>query len=243
MPPVVHIAHAFRVNRGRELPVLVDSDQVIAGSQAIAEHVDSRHPEPRLLPTERKLAAETRAWSAWADGVLAPDTRRVMTLHWWREPADSERYFFSEAPRGERAAFRVLRRPFALLAIAMRGSFPAAVRSAQERVDGALEDLDAVFSEREHLVGDALTLADLSLAVAVNMAFVPAEGRDRHAGTPTLALVERTLPDRYKRWLLGPIAGADRSWGGSRPRLSTTTICQRRTLIPEPPVAVPTSAQ
>ncbi len=201
VPPVVHIPHAFRLNRGRELPLLVDGDELIAGSRAIVEHVDSRWPEPPLVPSEPVLAAETRTWSTWADGLLAPDTRRVMTAHWWRSPADSERYFFSGAPRHERVAFRVLRRPFALLAIAMRGSFPEAVRSAEGRVDAALRDLDAVFSEREHLVGDSLTLADLSVAVAANMAFVPAAGRQRYAGAPTLGWIERVLPERYRRWL------------------------------------------
>lgn len=198
---MAHIAHAFRLNGGRELPLLVDGDRVIAGSQAIAEHVDSCHPEPRLVPTTPVPAAETRTWSAWADGVLAPDTRRIMTLHWWRRPADSERYFFSGAPRHEQIAFRVVRRPFALLAVTMRGSWPAAVRRSQARIDMALDDLDAIFSEREYLVGDYLSLADLSVAVAVNMAFVPAEGRKRHAGRPTLVWVERTLPGRYRRWL------------------------------------------
>ncbi len=53
--------------------------------------------------------------------------------------------------------------------------------------------LDAIFSEREHLVGDSLTLADMSVAVAANMAFVTTHGRERYAGTPTHRWLERVL--------------------------------------------------
>ena len=46
----------------------------------------------------------------------------------------------------------------------------------------------------------SLTLADLSVAVAANMALVPAEERERHRGRPLVGWVKRTLPEPYRRW-------------------------------------------
>ncbi len=44
MTPVVRVPSAFRINRGRELLLLVDIDEVIAGSHAEAEHIDPDQP-------------------------------------------------------------------------------------------------------------------------------------------------------------------------------------------------------
>ena len=174
---------------------------MVAGSTAIIEYLDARHFQPRLVPGEPAQAAEARLWASWADRLLGVDTRRVLTPHWWRHPADAERYFFAAAPRHERAGFRLVRRPFALVAILYRGAFPAAVRSAQKRVDTAFELLEAALAERDHLVGDSLTLADISVAVAANMMLIPPAGRERYAGTRALEWVDCVLPAPYKRWL------------------------------------------
>lgn len=198
---MLHMAHAHRVGGVRELPILTDDSRVVIGSSAIVDYVNAQHDEPRLIPSDPGLAAEVHIWAQWADQLLAPDTRRVMTAHWLGHPKDAERYFFGAAPRRERLAFRPVRRPFALTAALYRRAYGSAVAASRGRVDAAFGLLDDVLATRERLVGDSLTLADMSVAVAANMALVTPEGRARCARGRVRDWVEATLPEKYQRRL------------------------------------------
>lgn len=192
--------HAYRTSGGCELPLLSDENGVVAGSSAIVEHLEAWHPSPALVPSDPEQAAHVRLWAQWADRLLAPDARRLLAASWVRLPATSERYFFAGAPRHERLLFRALRRPFSLTAAAYRGAYPAAVRASRARVDSAFDVLDGVLAEKRYLVGGSLTVADLSVAVAANMALVPVKERERHRARPLSDWVQGTLPEPYLRW-------------------------------------------
>jgi glutathione S-transferase len=201
VPPLVHILRARRLSGGRELPILTDKERVVVGSTAIIDYLDGRWPEPLLLPTEPTARSQARLWADWADRLLAIEARRLLTSHFASQPRAAECYFLATAPRRQRLALRTARRPFALFAAAYRGASPAAVRRARRRADDALALLDGALGERRHLVGDSITLADLSVAIAANTALVPVPGRERYAGSRTLEWVEELVPAPYKRWL------------------------------------------
>ena len=61
----------FRLSGQRQVPVLVDGDQVIADSSAIALHLDQREPDPALIPTDPRQAAQVHLLEDWADTTLA----------------------------------------------------------------------------------------------------------------------------------------------------------------------------
>jgi len=197
---MVHMVHAYRVSGGRELPLLSDGGDVVAGSSAIVEHLEARYPHAPLIPCDPEEAGLVRLWTQWADRLLAPDARRLLAASWVRRPVTSERFFFTGAPHRERIVFRPLRRPFSLMAAAFRGAYPAAVQASRGRVDAAFKVLDSALAEKQYLVGSSLTLADLSVATAANMALVPVEERERHRARPVVDWVQRTLPEPYQRW-------------------------------------------
>ena len=65
-PGVGQVA-VFRLSGQRQVPVLVDGDQVIADSSAIALHLDQREPDPALIPTDPRQAAQVHLLEDWAD--------------------------------------------------------------------------------------------------------------------------------------------------------------------------------
>ena len=69
-PGVGQVA-VFRLSGQRQVPVLVDGDQVIADSSAIALHLDQREPDPALIPTDPRQAAQVHLLEDWADTTLA----------------------------------------------------------------------------------------------------------------------------------------------------------------------------
>ena len=71
VPPGVGQVAVFRLSGQRQVPVLVDGDQVIADSSAIALHLDQREPDPALIPTDPRQAAQVHLLEDWADTTLA----------------------------------------------------------------------------------------------------------------------------------------------------------------------------
>lgn len=69
-PGVGQVA-VFRLSGQRQVPVLVDGDQVIADSSAIALHLDQREPDPALIPADPRQAAQVHLLEDWADTTLA----------------------------------------------------------------------------------------------------------------------------------------------------------------------------
>lgn len=68
----------FRRSGQRQVPVLQDGDVLVAGSVAIARHLDSKVPDPPLLPGDPQERARALLWENWADTTLAHGARMAL---------------------------------------------------------------------------------------------------------------------------------------------------------------------
>src|SRR6185436_8249414 len=68
---------AVRLGTHGDVPILVDGGRVIAGSNAIAAHLEETYPDPPLLPSDAGRRAEVLALESECDQGLGPDARRV----------------------------------------------------------------------------------------------------------------------------------------------------------------------
>lgn len=123
-------------------PVLFADGEVIGDSDRAVDWLEARHPAPALLPADPRRRAQVRAWELLATEVLAPSARLVMIGRYKAlniQPlADhfAAKYHWNEAE--ERRVDRLLRT--------------------------ALPELAAAVASGPHLVGDAFTRADLTVA-------------------------------------------------------------------------------
>ena len=143
------------------VPVLVDGARTVWDSTAILLYVEERHPDPPLLPADPRLRAECLVLEDWADAAFMALTRR---LAYWRTLGTQgalESRFLSHA-RGVRRrmmgafARRAVRRRFGLSPRQHSrdlGEVRRVARLALDRLAG-----------RDHLVGDEMSLADITLA-------------------------------------------------------------------------------
>ena len=85
------------INPSGEVPALIDGGRVIAGAYPIAEYLDERYPEPKLMPTEPKERARARWLEEFADtrlgdvfiwGLFYP---KMVHPRVWGEPGDQQR--------------------------------------------------------------------------------------------------------------------------------------------------------
>jgi glutathione S-transferase len=143
------------------VPTLVDGGHVVHGSTPILLYIDERHPEPPLLPSDPEERAECMVLMDWADGTFMALVRRLAYFQVLAAPGRlGEMLFPGMASPAQRIAGSVagllLRARFGISAARNRRDEQlarSAARVAVDRIAGA-----------EHLVGDRLSLADVTLA-------------------------------------------------------------------------------
>jgi glutathione S-transferase len=144
-----------------DVPVLKDGDRVIVGSDAIAAHLEETYPGPPLLPHDPEARAETLALQTRCDEWLGPDTRRLAYQVALENPVLLEgTILWSRAPMRWLNGLMLrmveprLRRKFRIA--------PLEVEESRARLRGFLPELQARIAQTPFLVGDRVTLADIS---------------------------------------------------------------------------------
>ena len=166
----------FRLSGQRQVPVLVDGESVLSDSSAIARHLEQLDPDPALLPSDPLEAAQVHLIEDWADTTLA-SAARIALLQ-------------AAALDGElRLALLPDDVPDPLRSVmgALPGGWLNSVSemvNSSERVDllASLEHLAASVQENPWLVGQSMTLADLSVAAQLSLLRFPVSSGSQLAG-------------------------------------------------------------
>jgi len=130
----------LKLNPNGVMPTLTDGDFVLWESEAIMRYLCSKKPGQTLLPSDPKQNADVMRWQAWS------------LANWF--PACGTCIFEN------------------LVKVLLRGGTPDAARVAdgEERVAKYGKILDDYLRGRKFLVGDHLTLADVSIGAPVGLA-------------------------------------------------------------------------
>ena len=119
----------------RKMPALVDGDYALADSSAIIHYLEAKHPEPALIPSDPRERGKVVWFDEWSDTLLF---------------ACGAKMFFNRV-----VAPRFLGR---------EGDLAAADAAERDDLPGLLDYLESVIPDSGFLVGDRLTLADISVA-------------------------------------------------------------------------------
>lgn len=149
----------------RKMPALQDGEYCLADSSAICHYIEAKHPDPQLIPGEAKARGITIWFDEFADTILFGCGQKI---------------FFNRI-----VAPRFLNRP---------GDEAAAKAALRDELPPILDYLEGVMPDEEgFLVGDSITLADISVASPfANFRHLKIEmDGDRHPRTK--AYVDRML--------------------------------------------------
>ena len=193
--PNPHPPVALALPRGRHptVPIRRFGSEVVHDSSRIIAALEERYPDPPLFPSdpdERRRALELEEWF---DENAGPHVR---LLAWHETTRD-------KAARGALAARYAPGplRPIRPLAEAMMAGFvslrygvqsKSAAGAAREAVAAAFDRLESELGDRDHLVGDSFTVADLTAASMLYPIVRPPEGPDLLVAPE--ALTEFTAP-------------------------------------------------
>ena len=118
-----------------KMPALVDGDYALADSSAIIHYLEAKYPHPPLIPADPRDRGRVVWFDEWADTLLF---------------ACGARMFFNRI-----VAPRFLGRD---------GDLDAADAAERDDLPPLLDYLEGVIPDSGFLVGDRLTLADISVA-------------------------------------------------------------------------------
>mgnify|MGYP001149455672 CR=1 FL=1 len=128
------------LNPNGAVPTLVDGDFVLTESRAIMQYLASKKPESGLLPRDEAARADVTRWQFWDASHFSPNVASIVF-----EKLIKKLFGMGEPDAAKIADGLVTFRRFAAV--------------LDKRLDG-----------RKYVVGDALTLADLTLASTLGYA-------------------------------------------------------------------------
>ena len=118
-----------------KMPALADGDYTLADSSAIIHYLEAKYPDPPLIPADPQQRGKVIWFDEWSDTLLF---------------ACGAKMFFNRV-----VAPRFLGR---------EGDLAAADAAERDDLPGLLAYLEGVIPDSGFLVGDRLTLADISVA-------------------------------------------------------------------------------
>ena len=154
----------FKISGQRQLPVLKDSDTVIADSTAIALYLDDKYPDSPLIPTDAIAKAQCLIMEQWADESFIVRTRKA---------------FISALNHYQNFRVSLLPNNIPDVLKNVVSAFPSEIlttigtgvglgndifKEAQENIKKDLDSLTLILENQPYLTGSAPTLADFTVA-------------------------------------------------------------------------------
>ncbi|WP_413405226.1 MULTISPECIES: glutathione S-transferase family protein [unclassified Synechococcus] len=184
----------FRLSGQRQVPVLVDGDDVVSDSSAICRYLEEMRPEPALIPADPKQRAQMQLIEDWADTTLAAAVRSALLqaaaddaqLREVLLPDDVPspvRQLMSGLPGGWLSSFGEL------LGQEQRASMLSSLCSVADGLD-----------PNGCLVGHAISLADLALAAQLSLLRFPASSGESLAGRGVPGISDHPRLQILFRW-------------------------------------------
>ncbi|PWQ93695.1 glutathione S-transferase family protein [Leucothrix arctica] len=162
--PGPHIKKAKKIAKRSSLPILEHDGVFIQESSDIITYLDNNFSRRSLTPEQPKEQELAAAWESFADREIGPAVRLLCYSTLLDHPGIMIPLFTKNGPWYGRWA---LKPAFPKIAESMRDMFkitPQSAIEAENKVSTALDNLNATLGDREFLVGDTFTRADLSVA-------------------------------------------------------------------------------
>jgi len=179
--PGTHIPIALVLTRGAQptVPVLQIDGRTIGDSTEIIAALESIHPEPPLYPIDAEQRARAIELEDWFDENLGPPARLLSFYELIQEPEVFAEVAAQAVPGPLGKAKPVVGAyARAFTSIRFGANSDAAAARAREAIHDALDKLEAELDrgDGEFLVGDSLSVADITAASLFYPVVIPPEG-------------------------------------------------------------------
>jgi len=162
-------AEYLAINSKGVVPSLVHDGRIVNESTLICEYVDESFDGPSLQSVDAYERYEMRTWTKAVDELLHPACAEVTYVSCHRQivnqlpPADREAFLNNTPERSVKGAWRKRKRELVELGFDAPG-----IDVCFRLYDDYLSRMELALENRDWLVGESLTLADIAMAPYVN---------------------------------------------------------------------------
>ncbi len=184
----------FRLSGQRQVPVLVDGDDVVADSSAICRHLEALRPDPALIPADARQRAQMHLIEDWADTTLAAAVRAALLQAAADDPQLRDVLLPDDVPS-----------PVRQVMSGLPGGWLSGLGEllGQEQRSSMLSSLCAIADGLDLngcLVGNAITLADIAVGAQLSLLRFPASAGDGLAGRGVPGISDHPRLQELFRW-------------------------------------------
>ena len=173
--PGLHLRTVRKIAPKSTVPVLINGDDVVQGADEIIHHLDKNHSSHLLTPVDDEEREACEALEKSMDARLGENLRCILYHTLIDYPKFICHCFTYPMPRFKQLAFYliypVLRRKIYHTYVIS----DAFVDDAKRDFELAMEELELRLGQRNYLVSDQFTRADLSVASLLSLLVVPPE--------------------------------------------------------------------
>lgn len=161
--PLIHREFSRRQSGQVKVPYLRHSDKVVCDSSAIALYLEEAFPEPALFPADPVLKEQVLLMEDWLDEGFQPALGKATYVHNFLNPQPliDNPNLSTGIPALDRYKAQIIPLMLRRNLIVQKLS-PADLPQLEKRAHEVLARIQALLTG-EYLVGDHLTLADISL--------------------------------------------------------------------------------
>jgi len=162
--PGLHLFTTKRIAPKTYLPILIDQGKQIQNSHIILNYLDAEYPEKSLSPKDPELLEKALEWEKYCDVEIGVHIRRYCYHILLAEPKIVIPFFTQGGPFWGPLFFKLF---FSKLEPTMRKVMAIdenGAKKSEARIQQAIDKLHDEYQQREFLVGDSFSRADLAAA-------------------------------------------------------------------------------
>ncbi len=159
----------FKISGQKQLPIIVDdNDQIINDSSVICEYINKKNDHNPLFPKDPLLFAQCKLIENWADTTMASICKKALVKSAIENSRLRTALLPDEIPSSVKGLFDKL--PFKNLSKISNVVLPSKDNFGLQKI---LEALSKSLIDKRYLIGDNLSIADISIAAQLSLLKFP----------------------------------------------------------------------
>ena len=194
--PAVGQIEIFKISGQKQLPVIMDDNgQVISDSSNICEYIDTKNANNPLFPLDPMECSQSKIIEDWADTTMATVCKQALIKSAFENPQLRAALLPNELPSSIRGIFEKL--PFNNLS---KISNVVLSNKSNIELQKILESLSKSLINKKFIIGESLTIADISIAAQLSLLKFPTSSGPILAGEGCQEYINNPYLENLFNW-------------------------------------------
>ena len=174
--PAIGQIDIFKKTGQKKLPVLFDKETIIHDSSSIIRHLEKIGMNTQLIPEDPKVASQALIIENWADTTLAQSIKIVFLEELTKNPMLISSLFTKDISESIKKLFLNIPTKFASKISGLLN------QEKKESLKVNLEYLSNLINQNNFIIGETLSVADISVASHISLLKFPNSSGEKLAG-------------------------------------------------------------